>query len=178
SQRADPCLNWATALASGAITQNIANNCAADGIPNNHTGAGVTETVISAGGFGKLKAETSDSKTLGVVFSPSMLNLQLSIDYFDISVQNEVAQLGPSNILFGCYNSQHHATDPLCSLFTRIPAGQPGQFNLLTVDDDYINIASQHERGLDIEALWRWTLPVGRLNVKAEASRDLKQDKT
>ena len=178
SQRADPCINWGAALTNGTINQRVADNCAADGIPNNHSGAGVTESVISRGGKGFLKAETSDAKSFGFIFSPTDTNFQLSVDYFDIGVDNEVSQLGVTNILFTCYNSTNHATDPTCRLFTRIPAGAAGAFNLLTVLNDYINIASQRQRGVDVQALWKVELGAGQLNIQAEASHSLEQTQT
>ncbi|HVY88454.1 MAG TPA: TonB-dependent receptor [Hyphomonadaceae bacterium] len=173
SLRVDPCNNWGSALANGTITQRIADNCAADGIPNNKGTAGVSPTITSSGGAGNLNAETSTAKSLGVIFTPSFANLKVSIDYFDIEVDNEVTKLGATNILLGCYQSDHHATDPLCSLFTRIPAGSGGAFNLATITDNYINIATQHNRGVDFEALYKLDLPVGQLSMRAEASRGL-----
>src|SRR3546814_17760781 len=55
--RIDPCINWGTGLAQGTTSQRVADNCAADGIPSNHTGTGVTATAVSRGGLGKLEAE-------------------------------------------------------------------------------------------------------------------------
>ncbi|MEP7210010.1 MAG: TonB-dependent receptor [Alphaproteobacteria bacterium] len=173
TQRDDPCVNWGTNLAAGAINQRIADACAADGIPSNHTSAGISPTIFSSGGAGSLKAETSTSKNLGVVLSPTLPSkfgsLQFSVDYYDIEVENEVTQLGEGNILFGCYNSLNHATDPLCSLFNR----DPGTLTVDTVTDNYINIATQHNRGLDIEALYKVDLPVGSVSTKVEFSRGL-----
>ena len=71
----DPCLNWAANLASGGISQRIADNCAADGIPNNHNGSGDDATTITSGGFGSLAAETSTSKSFGVIWTPNFIDL-------------------------------------------------------------------------------------------------------
>lgn len=177
SLRDDPCVNWAAQVASGAIPQIQADNCAADGVPGDHGSAGVTPTITSSGGKGLLKAETSTAKTLGMVLTPTLPSsfgdLQFSIDYIDIEVDNEVTRLGESNILLGCYLSTHHSTDPLCDLFTRLPSTGSGAYNLATVTDDYINVSTQQNRGVDLEALYRVDLPVGRLNVRAQATRGL-----
>jgi iron complex outermembrane receptor protein len=73
----------------------------------------------------------------------------------------------------GCYNSLNFATEPLCDLFTRNPAGTTTQFLIDTVIDDFLNIAKQHNRGLDFSAIYRTSLPVGDLSLKLEASRGL-----
>ena len=52
ARAADPCINWATNLAAGNISQRTADNCAADGIPPDHI-ATVGPTILtgSAGCF-------------------------------------------------------------------------------------------------------------------------------
>jgi iron complex outermembrane receptor protein len=170
----DPCINWAAGLANGSTTQRVADNCAADGVSGTHSGAGSDATVFSSGGAGTLRAETSTAKSLGFVLTPKFLgNLQLSVDYFDVEVDNEVSQLGGPAIVGGCYASLNHATDPLCSLFTRQAPGGANGSNILTVTDDYLNISTQHNRGIDIEAIYRVDLPVGSLSLHGQATRGL-----
>jgi iron complex outermembrane receptor protein len=77
--------------------------------------------------------------------------LSFAVDYFDIEVKNEVSQLGPRNIVFGCYESVNFPNDPLCSLFTRGTAFDP--YGITTITDRYINIASQKNKGIDLTAL-------------------------
>jgi iron complex outermembrane receptor protein len=172
----DPCVEWADNLASGGITQRIADNCAADGIPDNYNGAGATATIISSGGFGTLEAETSESKSLGVIWTPDFVDLQVSLDYYDIEVEDEVTKLDEFNILFGCYNSPNFATEPLCDLFTRSPAGQSDQYNILEVTDNYLNIATQKTRGLDLDMQYTHTLPWGDLTLHGQVSHQLEDE--
>ena len=54
------------------------------------TGGTITATVISGGGFGVLEAETSESNTIGIVWTPGFANLSVSLDYFDIQVDDQV----------------------------------------------------------------------------------------
>lgn len=152
--RIDPCGNYTAGLAAGTTSQRVANNCAADGIPGNYSPGGIDAIVTASGGIGILDAETSRAAVIGAVLTPKFgflpnTRFNLAVDFFDIEVDGEISQLGAGTILFGCYDSENFATEPLCNLFTR---GQnvtaPYQIN--TVDDQYINISSQKNQGLDL----------------------------
>src|SRR5690606_5686128 len=122
SQRAvDPCIRWGEALAAGNISQRIADNCQAEGLAPDFAGGTITATVITGGGLGVLEAETSTSRTAGIIWTPAFADLSLSVDYFDIEVKDEVDQLGAGRIVFECYNSDFYPNDPLCNLFERDP---------------------------------------------------------
>lgn len=147
----DPCIQWVNNLANNVISQQIADNCAADGIPGNFNGGAISATVITGGGLGVLDAETSKAKTASVILTPDIFgertNVQLAVDYFDIKVTGEVSQLGAASIVFGCYSSDFFPNDPLCSLFQR---GQPAApFGIDFVRDSFINVNSQKNRGID-----------------------------
>ncbi len=155
----DPCTTWGTALQEGAISQRIADNCAADGLPPDFFFT-VSPTVVTGGGLGVLEAETSDALTAGIVWQPSFADLSLSVDYFDIEVKDEVDVIGARNITFGCYDSQFFPDEPLCDLFDREPPGSgliPG--SITEIRDSFINISRQHNRGIDV--LVRYTQETG-----------------
>jgi iron complex outermembrane receptor protein len=172
----DPCINWGANLANGGISQRIADNCAADGIPNNHNGSGDDATTITSGGFGTLEAETSTSKSFGMIWTPSFIDLQVSVDYFDIEVENEVTLLGATNIMLGCYDSLNFATEPLCNLFTRSPGGSATQFLVEEVTDNYLNIATQQSRGIDIDAVYKQSFNFGDLTLHGQAAYQLEDE--
>lgn len=179
--RIDPCIGWSGGVAAGTTSQRVADNCAADGIPGNYGGGAITATIFSSGGLGQLKAETSKAKTLGIVLSPRFAflpntKLQLSADYFDIRVKGEISQLGAANILFGCYDSNNFATEPLCQLFTR---GQntTDPYSINKIFDKYINIASQHNTGLDVSASLQQNLgKLGKFTLQADMTWQFKVD--
>lgn len=179
--RIDPCVNWGAGLAAGSTSQRVADNCAADGIPANYGGGGITATVIASGGLGLLDAETSRSATFGTILSPKFgflpdTHLNLSVDYFDIRVKGEISQLGASTILFGCYDSESFASEPLCDLFNR---GQNATaiFQIDTVTDKFINIATQQNRGIDVSALAEQDLgSLGSLALRADMTWQLKDN--
>jgi outer membrane receptor protein involved in Fe transport len=162
--RIDPCIRWAAAVAAGDITQRVADNCAADGIAGDYAGGNITATIVTGGGLGILKAETSKSRTAGFVWRPSFADVNLSVDYFDIQVTNEVTQLGAQTIVYGCYNSQFFPDEPLCDLFDR--TGLNGGID--NVHDSYVNIADQRNRGWDIELTYRTPLGPGKLTVNTQ----------
>lgn len=179
SQRSvDPCINWGANLASGAITQQLADNCAAQGVPPNHGGGGVFATVITGGGLGVLKPETSTAKTIGIVLTPPMpsedVTLELNVDYFNIEVNGEIAALGAAQIVFGCLTSDFFPDDPLCDQFTRGQLGAPS--NIAEIRASFLNINSQRNNGLDFTARYQHDSLVAGwdLDVLAQFTHQLK----
>jgi len=155
----DPCFRWGAALDDNRITQRVADNCAADGIPFDHSPP-ISATVTANGGLGKLEAETSLSQSIGLVWQPEFIDLKMSLDYFDFLIENEVTQLG-SNIPLACYISENFTVDELCNLFQRDPTDQ----RIVNIIDDFINIAKQRNRGWDFSASYRTELDIGQLSV-------------
>jgi len=160
----DPCNNWGANLAAGLIPQRVATNCAAQGVPSNFAGA-ASATVFTGGGS-HLKSETSTSYTLGAIWTPSFEKLSVAVDYFNIEIQNEVATLGPNNIVYGCLNSTSFPSDPLCSLFQRNSTHQ-----ITNVFDNFINIATQRNTGLDLTVNYRHAMPLeSKLTIDLQAT--------
>jgi iron complex outermembrane receptor protein len=154
SQRAiDPCINYD---APGSTTpQIVKTNCAAAGIPGNYTGGAATATVLTGGGVGVVKAETSTAKTASIILTPRFgflpnTRINLAVDYFNIEVKGEISQLGAANILYGCYSSNFYPTDPLCSLFTRQTTAPVNAISV--VHDSFINVNRQANEGVDVTA--------------------------
>lgn len=152
----DVCSGWGAALAAGTISQRIADNCAADGLSPTYQAGSITSTVYSSGGLGILESETSSTKTVGLVLTPYLsflpdTQLSLAVDYFDIKVSGEVDQLGAAQIVYGCYNSEDFANEPLCQQFQRSTAATTLD-QITDVYDQYINISSQRNKGIDLSA--------------------------
>ncbi len=161
----DPCIQWGLALQRGDITQSFADNCAADGVAANHTGAGISGSVIRGGGLGVLDAEESTAWTASVILTPEFdflpnTRMSLAVDYFDIEVTGEIAVFGAFNVVAGCYGSDFYPTDPLCTLFARVDDLDPSDpfwnagsgSNIAFVRDSFVNIASQQQTGVDVTA--------------------------
>ena len=164
----DPCTEWGNALEEGSISERIANNCAADGLPPDFFFT-VSPTVVTGGGLGVLEAETSDALTAGFVWQPEFTDLSVSVDYFDIEVTDEVSVIGARNITFGCYDSPFFPEEPLCDLFDRAPPGAGIIPNSITeIRDSYINIARQRNRGIDLLVRYQQETGLGLLTVDTQ----------
>ena len=163
----DPCIRWGTNLANGDISQLQADNCAADGVDPDHTGAGINGVVVTGGGLGVLAPETSTAWTASVILEPDFAflpntQISLAVDYFDIEVNGEIARFGAGNVIGNCYRSEFFPDEPLCDLFRRIdqldlsdPAEEQyfnagNSSNIAVVFDSFININSQKNTGVDV----------------------------
>lgn len=183
-QDIDICLNVQDNLDQGKINQRIYDNCVAAGVPTDFAGATGSATIISGGGLGQLRPETSTAKTVSAVLTPDLsgalwggLKTSLAVDYFDIKVKDEITTLGASNIIVRCYNSEFGLNDPICSLITRAPSG-PEIYNITQVRDSYVNINRQRNRGVDVTARIDQDLGnLGSLSFRAQMTWQI-EDKT
>lgn len=170
----DPCVGWGDKVASGTLPARVGERCAALGIDPEYGGAGSSALIVTGGGIGVLEPETSLAKTFSVVVTPPFglwagNRFSVAVDYFDIDVEGEIAQLGAANIIFRCLNSDAYPDDPVCTLFTRAAPGSAQFPNILEVRDAFININRQRNRGVDLtgqmsQDLGRW----GRFNALAQ----------
>ena len=163
----DPCLNWGDNPST--VT---AANCAAQGIPRTYNAVGSSSAlVITGGGKGILEAETSKSKSLGIVLTPSFLNLNIAVDYFDIEINNQVAQFGAGNIVSACYSAADFPNNDFCSLFTRDtnPASTTA-WMIKSVNNNYVNVQKQSQRGLDLTTRYTHQFTNSKLTIDSQFS--------
>ena len=86
-----------------------------------------------------------------------------------------MTQLGAANIVSACYHSESFPTDPLCSLFDRVPAGGTPEFSITNVRDPFLNIDRQRNKSLDFTTRFRQDLgSLGTLSILGEATYQLK----
>jgi iron complex outermembrane receptor protein len=122
--------------------------------------------IITGGGVDNLEAETSDSYTFGFVWTPEFTNLNIAIDYFNIEVNDQIAQLGGASIASGCYNSQNFP-NAFCDLLSRFPNNDPVRPNQIEfINDSYVNINSQKVSGVDFNVVWSDDYDWGSLNLE------------
>lgn len=162
SQRqVDPCIGLDNALANGSVSQRVYDNCRSGipgvqpAMPGDHSGAGVSAEILTGGGIGLLEPETSTAKTASVILRPRFAfapntTIDISVDYFDIEIEGEIASLTGAQIVSGCYSSDFFPDEPLCNLFTRVPAGASGQNNVEFIQAAFININRQRNEGIDL----------------------------
>ncbi len=161
----DPCILW-----GDSNNTNLRNNCAAAGIPADYAGAGSSATIYSGGGKGVLKPETSKAKTLGVVWTPEFANLSVAVDYFDYKVQGEIANLGASDIISGCYGSKVYPNS-FCDQIDRNSPTDPAAPNAITaIYGKYININQERTRGYDLQLNYDNDFSFGKLSLEAQVT--------
>jgi iron complex outermembrane receptor protein len=154
----DPCIDYGISGAS----LNVQKNCASQGIGPNYTGAGPSAAVSTGGGSG-LKPETSVSDDFGFVITPklkSLGDLKISVDWYSFDITNQIQVFGPANILYQCYNAPNFPNNSFCSLFTRdLNPTSPTYLSILDVENNYVNVATQIDQGLDLNLKWVTHLP-------------------
>ncbi len=161
----DPCIDW-----GNSTNPNIQANCAAEGIPDDYAGVGSSATIVSGGGAGVLEAETSEANTFGIVWTPTFVNLSVAVDYFEITVLDQIAQLGAGTIIGGCYGANNYP-NAFCSLFDRNPASHPTDPFLITeVRDSYINVNEQTTDGIDLTVRYEHEFDFGSLLMEAQGT--------
>ncbi len=174
-QTVDPCVNWGQNLAEGAITQRIADNCASEGLADDRTGAGIQASVFTSGGVGVLESESSRAITASTILTPyigSNSDLAITIDYFDIKVKDEIAQLTATSILRNCYDSEDFPNSPFCDLFERGQDGDPT--NIRNIFRKFINVDEQLNRGIDFTVRASHDFgEAGRVQLLAQATYQL-----
>ncbi|MBN9466368.1 TonB-dependent receptor [Brevundimonas sp.] len=166
----DPCRSWGL-----STNELLRKNCAAAGIPDNHgTLVSSSALVTTGGGLGILKPETADSFSVGFIWTPSFVNLNVALDYYEVEIQDQVQALTAASIVNGCYLSENFPNDPLCQLFKRNGAGPDRPYEITAVNSSYVNIARQYSEGLDLNARYRKEFGFGDLTLNARFSYILK----
>ena len=163
----DPCA--ARNLASG--TQYRAANCAAAGIPATYDFVYAQSLEILSGGNPNLSAEKSDSYTYGGVFQPSFIpGLSLSVDYYNIRVNNVITAPSAQGIVNSCYDSPT-PNNQFCQLFTRVAAGATGPngeeaYRIVegNLQQTLLNYAKFKVRGIDVDLAYQHTFGSMKFN--------------
>ena len=122
--------------------------CTAQGVPAGGYDQGNSQIRISVGGNPNLLPETSTSKTLGLVWSPSFISgFDVSLDWWNITIENGIITRSGQFILDSCIEEGN----PLaCSLYTRSSTGAID--NLLSSG---LNSAEIEAEGYDLTLNYR-----------------------
>ena len=167
-----PVPNFAPGFSDPCSPANIANgpnraaNCLAAvggnaailaGIPS-----GAQSLAVISGSNPDLVAETADSWTLGTVIQPRFIpGLAISIDYYNIQVDNVIVSLAAQTIVNSCVD-QPSLDNPFCALFERYLGPTPGPLNETqgqvagnTLVQAGVNFAARKRRGIDFNIAYR-----------------------
>lgn len=116
---------------------------------------GKTEYVLSNGGGNPdLKPEVANTWTFGATYAPpAVRGLNLSLDYYDISIDNVITTIAAQDLVTRCYNGN---TD-LCSRVERAADG-----SITRTVSTYVNLANYKTNGIDGEI--DYVLPLASSN--------------
>jgi outer membrane receptor protein involved in Fe transport len=154
----DPCRNAATAPAScGAAAGN---------------GDDQTQHRSTNGGNPRLQPETAKTFTIGLVFEPTMIkNFTVTVDYYNVKVENSIGTIGANVILSGCYEGTNQS---YCSLITRDPTTQ----RITNILDINQNVGSDATDGVDLSVRYALPTEYGRFGFLFDGTWLHKFDRT
>lgn len=151
-------------------TDAVRQTCVANGVPADlvFTQGVQSNDIIEAffGGNPNVGEETSDTYTFGAVLTPEAVpDLSMSIDYFDISLDGAIAQLGGglNNTLNLCFNIIQDVNSEFCEAISRNPlTGEIG--SPFTAQIRQANTGGLETSGIDLNARYKLNLDWGLLS--------------
>lgn len=182
---ADICIGFEDLqVADDPLAATIQTNCAADGIPTDHGSSPIAASVALGGGFGQLVPESSENYTVGFVLTPDFADISLAVDYFDITIEDEIDNISAANIIRGCYASTDFANEPLCEFFTRErdlgpddPRVTGNPLRIVDINSRFQNVNFQKNTGIDATLRYRQNTKWGPISVNSAWSRQLKDER-
>lgn len=163
----DPCLNWN--LSANPLIQ---QSCGPAGLnlPIGYNGPYPSALILTGGGGpGVLSAETSESRTIGAIWTPDWIDFSVALDYWEFEVNNQVGQFGALNIITACHTQPPFPTSGFCSLYTRDTNPLSPTFGMIqTVNNSFVNISNQITDGLDLTARYIHEFSFGTLRLNGQ----------
>jgi len=112
----------------------------------------------NGGGNPNLAPEKADTWTVGFTYSPRAVSgLNLSVDYFDIAVDDVITTIAAQDLVTRCFNGN----TALCSRVER-----DANNNITRTVSTYVNLASYKTNGIDAEL--SYVLPLSRLFASSD----------
>ncbi|HYG06582.1 MAG TPA: TonB-dependent receptor [Stenotrophomonas sp.] len=156
---ADPCSTTSAGQRGNPV---VAERCADQGVPANFVqpgaGSGAKQTLEpwTWASNEQLKPETSKSKTLGFVYSPSFVTgLNVSLDWWQVTVDDAITRPDAQFILDKCYAGSDSEAAVYCPLITRDPAYADQAYYITNVRQQLMNLSSYKVEGWDLSANYR-----------------------
>ena len=163
----DPCDVRSTAR-TGAGGTSVRDLCVATGVPSQIVDSYQYTTVaIGAINSGNtdLTPEEADTMTFGAVYrveadSGLFSNFSVSVDYYDIDIDNVIAPIAGNTAMNKCYNLDgsnptYDPANPFCAAIGRNPT--TGGIDVVAAP--YLNLGGLRTSGIDAQIDWR--IPVG-----------------
>ena len=154
----DPCAAPETAPGSGVLTNGVtAAQCARTGVtPAQFGHIGPNAAFQYNGQFSgnpNLVPEVADTYTVGLLLHPQFVpNLTVSVDYFNIKIDQRIGPVGSDAILNNCITNNIG-----CGAINRSPTGSLWRGGGFT-NDPNVNQGSLKTQGIDLKASYRLTM--------------------
>ncbi|WP_241906485.1 TonB-dependent receptor [Shewanella sp. 10N.286.51.B7] len=158
----DPCSDWSQLDPSS----NRFANCQAAGVSMdfNHEGTILTDR----GGNADLQPEEADTFTVGVVWDVSFIEgLNVTLDYYDIKIENAINSVNGSSKLAACYDSAN-MSHPFCNDEHFIRDEQTGEITYLQTQLG--NAATEEVSGVDLAMFYQKDFGEFTTNTSFEVS--------
>lgn len=156
----DPCSGFATSGNAQLIA-----SCQALGVPTTYKQLG-SQVFTTTGGNADLQPETSDSFTLGLVYSPGWAQgwalsdkLDFELTYYNHQIDGAIQAPDAQDVLNACVASGS-ATSLFCSGITRLTSGSINSF-----DNRLANIGRIETDGADFTVNWMLDTAIGRFDA-------------
>ncbi|HEX7813614.1 TonB-dependent receptor domain-containing protein, partial [Dyella sp.] len=169
----DPC---DSVYGASAFNPGVAARCGAAGVPANYrqidqtgreigsSAGGQTPTPFISTSNPNLQPEKSITRTMGLVYSPNYVpGLDITVDYYDVSVRNLISSVNASSILNYCYVQN---VSSFCNVFKRNSEG-----TITELTESLTNLGSLRTQGYDFGVHYR--LPetaIGSFRVSSDSS--------
>lgn len=138
-----------------------------------HTNVNVQGILVESSGNPDLKPETSNTWTLGAVYTPDWLpRFSIAVDYYDIHLKDAITTVSGTDILYNNLCEQSGGTSPYCELYVRpLPFSDTSAANAPTkLLSKPLNLAEIWTRGLDVEANYSFALGNGNVSLRTLVS--------
>ncbi len=119
------------------------------------------QILTRVGGSPFVTPETGETFTAGIVWTPEIdnHNVSLTLDYWDIQLEDGIGSLGAQAILNQCHVDGNQNA---CDLITRSPV----DFSVISLLNGALNLTEQGAKGVDVELVWGTENSLGTWDAK------------
>lgn len=156
-----------------------AANCLADGIGAGFSDPLTARFVGETSGNPDLTEETAKSFTIGAILRPAALpGLTLTVDYWNIRINNAIDAPSSQDIVNGCYDSLVFPDNEFCALVRRNDDPTSPQFNGLEfIRQQQLNIGALEAAGIDFTARYQFDIQEFAVTLSVSGTKMQKLDR-
>jgi iron complex outermembrane recepter protein len=166
---ADPC--DAAQIATAPDPARRQANCTADGLPVGFEDPLTARFSGTTGGNPDLREETATTYTFGGVLAPRFIpGLVVTVDYYNISIEDAINAVAAQDIVDSCYDSAT-IDNQYCDLFTRNRTqGSPTFLGLNFLRQTQLNFGRIETSGIDAAISYQFRIGETRVQLRANGN--------